>query len=77
MIPGQITFDDILGGIGQEATTSTVAGLITTVAADLPSAVAVVWNTVADNIWLSWLVGFSIVMLGFRAFRRARNIARG
>lgn len=65
------------GGVTQEATTATIANMISTVATDLPSAVAVVWTTVSSNVWLSWLVGFSIVMLGFRAFRRAKRIAQG
>lgn len=71
----QITFDDIIGGITQE-TAITVSSLISSVAADLPAAVNVVWGIVTANIWLQFMVGFSIVMLGFSAFRRAKRIAR-
>lgn len=65
-----------LEGIPQEASV-TVASLLTTVTSDLPTAVGAVWSIVSTNVWLSWLVGFSIVMLGFRAFRRAKRIANG
>lgn len=67
----------VIPGLEEITQEVTVAKLLTTVTTDLPTAVGAVWDIVSTNVWLSWLVGFSIVMLGFRAFRRAKRIANG
>lgn len=67
----------VIPGLEEITQEVTVANLLTTVTTDLPTAVGAVWSIVSTNVWLSWLVGFSIVMLGFRAFRRAKRIANG
>lgn len=67
----------VIPGLEEITQEVTVAQLLTTVTTDLPTAVGAVWSIVSTNVWLSWLVGFSIVMLGFRAFRRAKRIANG
>lgn len=61
--------------INQDAVT--VASLLTTATASITTAVGSVWDIMTGNVWLSFMVGASVLAVGFRFFRNARFTAGG
>lgn len=66
----QITIWEVL-----EQDAVTVASLLSEATTVLTSAVSSVWSIMTGNVWMQFLIGASILSIGFRFFRKAKKAA--
>lgn len=72
----QGTIWDLIEG-GSLQTETGLATWLATASSLATTAVGDVWTIVTGNVWMQFLIGVSVLMIGFRFLRRGVRLARG